>query len=227
MAELILLTDEPCFRPPPSFPESNESLFYRDSVWCFERFASFLTATAWRWKQGHALPDKRAWDLIVDVLGVERGGLWRDEYHVWDAATMLYYFYSRSKLVSATAQWQGYTGYTGILQEMIAEVPTRGIDRLQRKLSLDFNWFIPEFVGWGHRNEMRSIAQKLANQYGLQLTLPDPPPTPPPKTVSWREWVDSIFGFEQARQSLGDEESRGEKEKLIEGLEREESEGRE
>ncbi|KAK4157778.1 hypothetical protein C8A00DRAFT_29316 [Chaetomidium leptoderma] len=134
---------------------------------------------------------------------------------------MLYYYYSRRKPVSAEARRQGWTGYTGILQEMMAEVPNRGTDRLQRKLSLDVNYFIPEFVGnWERRARMASIARDLASRYGFQLTLPGPPP---PDTLSWREWFDSLFSFVQARQRLEDEESRGEKKKLIEGWEKEES----
>ncbi|KAK3290222.1 uncharacterized protein B0H64DRAFT_436785 [Chaetomium fimeti] len=210
--------DDPPFGSTRSLLEFCFARFKRDAVWSFERFSSFLTATAWRWKQGHAILDERAWDLTVDML--ERGGLWMHEYHVWDAATMLYYYHTRRKPVSAEAWRQGCTGYTGILQEMIAEVPTRGTDRLQRKLSLDVNWFLPKFVGnWHRRAQMTSIAQDLANRYGFQLTLPGPPP---PETLSWREWLDSLLSFAQARRRPEDEESQGEKEKLIEGREKEE-----
>lgn len=218
----MLLIDDISSGLPRSLPKFSLSRFKRDAVWCFERFSGFLTATAWRWRQGHALPDERAWDLIVNVL--ERGGLWKHGYHVWDAATMLYYYYSRRRPVSAEARRQGRTGYTGALQEMIAEVPTRGTDRLQRKLSLDVNWFIPEFVGsWDRRARMTSVARDLASRYGFQLTLPASPPpnSPPPYTLSWRRWFDSLFSLAQARQRPDDEEGGGEKEKLIEGWEKE------
>lgn len=107
---------------------------------------------------------------------------------------------------------------------MIGEVPTRGTDRLQRKLSLDVHWFIPEFVGgYEEPKKMTDIAWDLARRYGFQLTVPRPPAPPPPDTPSWREWFDSLFGFAQTREMLQDEESRGEKEKLIQVEEKEES----
>lgn len=37
-------------------------------LWSFEMFSSFLTATAWRWKQGQAIPDVEAWERIADVM---------------------------------------------------------------------------------------------------------------------------------------------------------------
>lgn len=220
----MLLTDDPLSRSPRTIPSFDSSLCYRDAVWCFERFASFLTATAWRWKQGDAIPDERAWDLIVDVL--ENGGPWKAEYHVWNAATMFYYFHTRRKPISDLARKEGHTEYTGILQEMIAEVPTRGTDRLQRKLSLDVNWFIPKYVDSDYRNGMVSMAYNLASRYGFELRIPDPPAPPAPDPVSWREWFDSTFGFGQSRhtQKPEDEEKGGKEEKLIEVDEKEESE---
>lgn len=194
----MLLINDTSSRPTRWLPKLCFSRFKRDAIWSFERFAGFLTATAWCWKQGHAIPDERAWEIIVDVL--EGGGLWMNEYHVWDAATILYHYYPRRKPVSAEAQREGSTGYTGILQEMIAEVPSRGTDRLQCKLSLDVSLFMPEFVGnWDRRARMTSIAQDLASRYGFQLTVPGPPP---PDTLSWREWFDSLFSFSQGRQGL-------------------------
>ncbi|KAG7284718.1 hypothetical protein NEMBOFW57_009327 [Staphylotrichum longicolle] len=117
---------------------------------------------------------------------------------------MFYYFHTRRKPISDLARKEGHTEYTGILQEMIAEVPTRGTDRLQRKLSLDVNWFIP-------------------NRYGFELRIPDPPAPPAPDPVSWREWFDSTLGFGQARhtQKSKDEEKGVKEEKLIEVEEKE------
>ena len=57
-----------------------------DALWRFERFSGFLAATAWRWKQGHAIPDQEAWDLIESVLG--ESGDWSNGYFTWDAAIM-------------------------------------------------------------------------------------------------------------------------------------------
>ena len=57
-----------------------------DALWSFERFSGFLAATAWRWRQGHAIPDQRAWDLIERVL--DGSGHWSRGYFTWDAAIM-------------------------------------------------------------------------------------------------------------------------------------------
>jgi hypothetical protein len=38
-------------------------------LWSFERASGLLAATAWRWRQGCAIPDQDAWDLIARVLG--------------------------------------------------------------------------------------------------------------------------------------------------------------
>ncbi|KAK3899053.1 hypothetical protein C8A05DRAFT_37331, partial [Staphylotrichum tortipilum] len=59
---------------------------------------------------------------------------------------MFYYYYTRWKPVSPEARREGWTGYTGVLHEMVAEVPTRGRERLQRKLSFDIHCLIPSFV---------------------------------------------------------------------------------
>ncbi|KAK3901586.1 hypothetical protein C8A05DRAFT_34744, partial [Staphylotrichum tortipilum] len=47
------------------------------------------------------------------------------------------YHANREPPVGPEARVQGWTGYTGALEGMIAEVSTRGTDRLQRKLSMD------------------------------------------------------------------------------------------
>jgi hypothetical protein len=219
--ELMLLTDYgfpacPVFGHSIGTPLSGSEL---DALWAFERFSSFLTASAWRWRQGHAIPDQEAWDLIVRVL--EGGGTWSKGYFTWDASIMLYYYYSRRKPVSAEARRQGWTGYAGVLQEMVAEVPTRGVDRLERKLSLDVHYLIPTVVkDRTKREQMIYIARDVAKWCGCALGLPGAAPiTSHFGASTWREWFDSLFGFTSGRIRLEDEENRGEKEKLIEGLE--------
>jgi hypothetical protein len=82
---------------------------------------------------------------------------------------------------------QGWSGYTGILQEILDEVPTRGTGRLERKLSLDVHILIPKFVsGRQRREEMIVIAEDLARQYNCQLT--------PRKVPGWRRYFYTIFG---------------------------------
>ena len=73
----------PVFRHPSGTFLSGAEL---DALWSFERFANFVTATAWRWRQGHAIPGPEAWGLIVRVLVGE--GIWSKGSFTWDAATM-------------------------------------------------------------------------------------------------------------------------------------------
>lgn len=110
-----------------------------------ERFSDFLVGIArrWRWRQG--LPNDKSWGLIArtamgwaHIIGLA--------IPVWDVATMMYYYHLHRKPVDAKNHQKGWIGYTGVLQEMIAEVPTRGTDRLERKLSLDAHILIPRPV---------------------------------------------------------------------------------
>jgi hypothetical protein len=86
---------------------------------------------------------------------------------VWDAATLLHWYHTRRKPVDEEDRKKGWTGYTGVLQEMIDEVPTRGTDRLARKLSLDVHMLIPRYV-WGKekRKQMMAFVRALATSTG-------------------------------------------------------------
>ncbi|KAH6634648.1 hypothetical protein B0J18DRAFT_453354 [Chaetomium sp. MPI-SDFR-AT-0129] len=151
----------------------------------FMMVSDFLVRIArlWRWQQG--VPDDRSWALIARLVGdwVDDDGL---RLPVWDVATMIYY-YQVHRSVDARGEHldeacAGFTGYTGVLQEMIDEVPTRGKDRLERKLFLDAHLLIPEFIRDRQlQQEMLLKAQHLAVQYGCQLAPPETrkPPEPP------------------------------------------------
>lgn len=99
---------------------------------------------------------------------------------------MLYYYYTRRH----TAGHQridystGTTGYTGVLQELIDEVPIRGPDRLIRKLSADVNELIPRVVkNITMRERMLHIAKAVAAEHGLTIVAPTTP-IPKPKFES-------------------------------------------
>jgi hypothetical protein len=164
------------FSAPPLFQHWRSPRKVEDAIWTFERFCGFVSATAWRWRQGHGIPDQRAWDLIIDVLA---GSItWQCPLWTWDAAIMFYYYYSRRKLVSPQERREGWTGYTGVLQEMIAEVSTRGRERLQRKLSLDVHLF-PSIIKDKKRcKQMTAMALDLAGQHGCKIELPSQEPAP-------------------------------------------------
>jgi hypothetical protein len=53
---------------PPLFKHLHSPRKVENAIWAFERFCGFVSATASRWRQGHCIPDQRAWDLIIDVL---------------------------------------------------------------------------------------------------------------------------------------------------------------
>lgn len=138
-----------------------------------ETFCDFLVGIArfWRWRQG--LPSDASWGLIAEVVNdwvYLLGGL---RVPVWDVATMIYYYRLHRNPGEAE---EGWIEYTGVLQEMIAEVPTRGVDRLQRKLSLDAHLLIPKFVRDRElRKQILLVVQDLAAKHGCQLAPPDMP----------------------------------------------------
>ena len=90
-----------------------------------------------------------------------------------DLAIMLYYYNTHRRPLEPTSYNEGMTGYFGVLQELISEVPLRGANRLQRKLSVDVNELIPKVVRdpW-QRERMISIAEDIAEQYNLCLYRP-------------------------------------------------------
>lgn len=174
-----------------------------------ESFSNFLVGIArfWRWRQG--LPDDYSWGLVAQAT--------RDWAHdiglrvpVWDVATMIYYYCLHQKPADAEDHKEGWIGYTGVLQEMVAEVPTRGTDRLERKLSLDAHLLIPRFVRDRKlRKQMLLIAQDLAAKYGCQLAPPKMPKPP-----MWRR----LFGQVPSPQGPEDREKGYEDLKLLDGL---------
>ncbi|KAF3770187.1 hypothetical protein M406DRAFT_66611 [Cryphonectria parasitica EP155] len=90
-----------------------------------------------------------------------------------DISTMLYWFYTRRRKLTDEEYNRGLTGYTGVLQEMILEVPTKGSDRLRRKLSVDANLLIPKYVGSEEQREvLLATARSLAMEHHIEITVP-------------------------------------------------------
>ncbi len=198
-----------------------------NTMWAFGRFCGFLAATAWRWRQGHAVPDQKAWDLILDVLAEQQFMGWGiNRNYPWEAAVMLYRYHSRRMPLGPWRRREGWTGYQGgLVAEMVAEIPTRGNTRLERKLALDVHGLIPllhdtYFIS---RIKLNHTACDLATRHGCRLRSAHrvEPAVPKP---SWLEWFYAFLGF-SPRVKLEDEESRGEKEKLMEGREKDEDNG--
>jgi hypothetical protein len=62
-------------------------------------------------------------------------------------------------------------GYTGILQQMITEVPTKGTDRLAGKLWRDVHRVIPQLFPSEAKTRQRlvSIAEGISAEHGISL----------------------------------------------------------
>ncbi|KAJ4289510.1 hypothetical protein N0V88_006992 [Collariella sp. IMI 366227] len=132
----------------------------------FNAICDFFITTAHRWAAGH-LPDQEAWDFIGEKMGKIKG------VEVWDVMSMLLYFRSRCKPVDIEERKKGWTGYIGVLQEMIDEVPTRGTDRLARKLSLDVNILLPKFCFDTIRGQYMAYKTRIiAKKHGIVLVGP-------------------------------------------------------
>ncbi len=211
--ELMLLIDYGFPAYPLPKPWSVHKGYFSHLMWSdFETFSSFLTATAQRWRQGHTIPDWKTWDQISCGMASWDGVGF--DMPFWDIATMMYYYHSHRKPVDAHDRKKGWIGYTGVLYEMIAEVPARGTDRLERKLSLDVHLLIPQFIkDQERRAQMISMAQDLASQHGCQLS--------PPKQSLWQRCFNFLARLAPCQQRLGDEEGYDgeENEKLTGGLE--------
>lgn len=89
-----------------------------------------------------------------------------------DMALMCHWFCTRRRRLAETEAREGLTGYTGVLQEMVDDVPHKGKTRLIRKLSVDVNLMIPTFVVDPEEQAvMVREATRLALQYRIPLTV--------------------------------------------------------
>lgn len=105
-----------------------------------------------------------------------------------DVALMLHYFHTHRREITRAAWDAGLTGYTGVIAEMVAEIPAMGPDRLLRKLSVDVTEMIPRHVrDYGRRARMTDVAYSIAREHGiLHLLKPDEVAAPGvTRTVSW------------------------------------------
>ncbi|KAM7202629.1 hypothetical protein V8F20_004418 [Naviculisporaceae sp. PSN 640] len=103
-------------------------------------------------------------------------GLYGCDIHCGDmkieVALALYYFQTHRGPVTRKDLDQGYTGYTGIMQELVDEIPTRGPDRLLRKLSVDVQMLIPLCCRYRYWAGLITAAEALAKSHGLEIRAP-------------------------------------------------------
>jgi hypothetical protein len=176
-----------------------------------ESFADTLVRTAQAWRYRQLLPTARHWTIFVNTMLSWDDGIRGLKVPVWDIATMLFYYRLHREPGDLADYKHGWIGYTGVLQEMIAEVPTRGADRLQRKLSLDAHILIPRFVRDRElQKQMLVAAQDIAAQHGCHLAPPKMP-----KPSMWQR----LLGRASSQQGPGDGEKCSETQRLLGNLE--------
>ncbi len=136
----------------------------------FEDHCEFLVDVARHCKQGR-FPDQEVWDTLYRHVGSCTGTL-------PDLAIMYYYYHTHKRpLDPKDFSKSGVVdiGYTGILPELIAEIPTRGTTRLARKLSVDVNDMIREYAhDDAQGSALVAAAEAVAEKYGIPIyRLPD------------------------------------------------------
>lgn len=75
------------------------------------------------------------------LLDLQDTGRIELDFNFSDLVIMLYYYNTHRKPLDSIDYDRGMTGYSGVLQELISEVPLRGANR---KLSVDVNELIPK-----------------------------------------------------------------------------------
>ncbi|KAB5576280.1 hypothetical protein GE09DRAFT_1053684 [Coniochaeta sp. 2T2.1] len=119
--------------------------------------------------------DGEAWSYISRWLSRCCRG-----FDVADAALMLCYRHTSPRRLLLRGQ-AGVGGeprfslcrYTGVLREMVDEIPSQGPGRLLRRLSVDVNEMVPKVVyDCETREKLVAAAERVAEQHGLCLYLP-------------------------------------------------------
>lgn len=145
-------------------------IFFRCLWPALNDFCASLTRFAGSCKNGQ-LPRLKSWNRLA--LYMYWSNLDR-EMELADVALMLYYYDTHRREIDLADQYKGMTGYTGVLQEMIAEVPARGSERLMRKLSVDINELISNSIqDLDMRQRVMTAAKNLAIQHYTSLYSPE------------------------------------------------------
>ncbi|KAK1840593.1 hypothetical protein CCHR01_16792 [Colletotrichum chrysophilum] len=113
------------------------------------------------------------WFWRLSFLSPARSYLGARSHFEYDLALMLHHYHTRPTYLQPQEYWKGQTGYQGILQELIEDVPRVGTERLMRKLSVDLNENIDKFVADPAKGKtMKQIAKGIAARYGIELVAP-------------------------------------------------------
>ncbi|KAI1866523.1 hypothetical protein JX265_007824 [Neoarthrinium moseri] len=94
----------------------------------------------------------------------------RFDEHIAELATTLHWFCTHRGPISDIDYRRGWTGYIGVLQEMVSDIPTQGVDRLEYKLSMDINIMISKCVRTEQsREKMYARASSLAARHNISV----------------------------------------------------------
>ncbi|KAI1501617.1 hypothetical protein F5X99DRAFT_428251 [Biscogniauxia marginata] len=112
------------------------------------------------------------WFMFFNSENVK--GIWGQRRRILPNPDIILILYRYCQHLEPTPDNQSHTEYTGILPELIDDIPEHGSGRLERKLALDINVFIPALVSDEERKvRMLNAAMDVAASYGLEL--PPPP----------------------------------------------------
>lgn len=114
------------------------------------------------------MPDKE----VLEFMGNRFWGF-QYTFNMTDVAIMLFYYHTHLDEISQQGFNRGLTGYTGVMNELIAEIPTRGSARLTRQLSVDFYELIPKCVrSTALKETLRAAVVELAIEHRIRITVP-------------------------------------------------------
>lgn len=165
---------------PCRLPADEADEFYAVTWPDFDDFCSLLMAVVICFKQGRA-PDRRAWtNLFLGLMWLQAPVRDND---VTDVVLAVYYYATHLYDEDSTREYyeDGEVDdrdlfparrvdpryRPGILRDMCLEIPTRGPDRLLRKLSTDVHVHSEWISDEGVKEKVRAAAQAIAVEHGL------------------------------------------------------------
>lgn len=155
----------------PLGPEPTWMTNYMTRVVCHQ-FCKSLTKLADDCRSGKDIWHYRVAWMDESIQSYKDKSSTNDDFS--DVSLMFYLFWTRRRHISKDEYKRGVTGYDGVLDEMISEVPTFGIDRLTRKLSVDVDKLIPRYVKDKEcKTEMITAAKRIAAEHGVALRAPE------------------------------------------------------
>jgi len=143
----------------------------REGLRALTGVCAYLAQFAERCRNGQ-LPPLKEWQALASTLllpGCESE-------LASEIALAMYHCHTHRQDMDMTTEQAGFelgmTGYTGIIEELIDEIPFCGPDRLLRKLSVDVHVLIPQCCDIRIRSELTAAAEALADEHDLSIYEP-------------------------------------------------------